>query len=50
MQISRTVRVTVRNSGWKVNQLTKVIGNRKIKTEFTSSISFSRVASPFDGH
>ena len=39
----RTVRVTVRNLSRTLSHLSKVIRDRKIVTEFTSSISSSRI-------
>ena len=43
---SRTVRITVRDTSRKVNHLSMVIWDRKIITEFTSSISSTRIGKP----
>ena len=43
IQRSRTVRVTVRDSIRKVNHLSIIIWERKIMTEFTRSISSTRI-------
>ena len=43
IQKSRTLRVTVRDPSTKVNHLSKVIWDEKIITEFTRSISFTRI-------
>ena len=44
IQKSRTVRVTARDSSRKVNQLSKIIWDRKKITEFTRSISSTRIS------
>ena len=46
IQKSRTVRITIKNLGRKVTHLSKVIWDRKIKTEFTRSISSNRISEP----
>ena len=46
IQKSRTVRVTVKDPSRKVNHLSKVVWDRKIITEFTRSISSTRIGEP----
>ena len=46
IQKSRTVRITVWDTSRKVNHLSKVIWDRKIITEFTRSISSTRIGKP----
>ena len=46
IQNTRTVRIIVRDPSRKVNHLSKVIWDRKIITEFTRSISSTRIGKP----
>ena len=46
IQKSRTMRITVWDPSRKVNHLSKVIWDRKIITEFTRSISSTRIGKP----
>ena len=46
IQKSRTVRITIWDVSRKVNHLSKVVWDRKIITEFTSSISSTRIGKP----
>ena len=46
IQKRRTVRITVWDPSRKVNHLSKVIWDRKIITEFTRSISSTRIGKP----
>ena len=46
IQMSRTVRITVWDPNWKVNNLNKVAWNRKNITEFTRSISSTKMGKP----
>ena len=46
IQKIRTMRITVWDPSMKVNHLSKVIWDRKIITEFTRLISFTRIGKP----
>ena len=46
IQKRRTVRITVRDLSRKVNYLSKVVRDKKAITEFTRSISSTRICQP----